>query len=141
MGLLVRHFLDAHARRLDRPPLSLTSDAMRCLEQHDWPGNVRELEGVLLRAAVAAAGNAPLGARDLEPFLLASRREPLFREEALEGRSLDELRRELERAYLTRLYRRVRGDLQKMMEVLGVKRSYLYTWLRKVGIDIRTLRK
>jgi DNA-binding NtrC family response regulator len=106
---------------------------------------VRELEGVLLRALTVLSPGEDIGARDLES-LLAPRRgaqakeEPFLSDERLRGRSLDELRGELERAYLAHLYRETGGDLGAMMKKLGVKRAYLYRWLRKVGLDIRNLR-
>ena len=51
-----------------------------------------------------------------------------------------ELRRELDRSFLLRLFRQTGGDIREMGRALGVRRSNLYTWLRKVGIDIRELR-
>ena len=145
--LLARHLLEKHAQRLERPVPALREEAVRLLSAHDWPGNVRELEAVLLRALVTLSRPETLGAGDLEPFLAAaagarrSAREPLFDEKLLEGRRLEDLKRELERAYLLRLFRKVRGDLRKMMAALGVKQSHLYSWLKKAGIDVRALRE
>jgi DNA-binding NtrC family response regulator/tetratricopeptide (TPR) repeat protein len=139
--LLARHLLAEHARRIDRAAPALAAGALRLLERHDWPGNVRELEAVLLRAVLARSPGEEIGARDIEPLLRPREARRLFDEEALEGRTLGDLRAELERTYLTRLFRTSGGDLEKMMAALGVKRSYLYTWMGKLGIDIRELRR
>ncbi len=151
VALLARHAIEKHSQRLGRPAPALREDARKLLEAQAWPGNVRELETVLLRALVSLSGPEPLGAGSLAPFLSAARGpesedsepagESLFNEKLLEGRSIDELHAELERAYLTSLFRRAKGDLSSMAEALGVKLSGLYTRLKKAGIKIRALRK
>ena len=55
-------------------------------------------------------------------------------------RDLKELREDLERAYLGRLFREVEGDLDEMMRQLGIGRTRLYTWLRNLGLDVRRMR-
>ena len=107
---------------------------------------MRELEAVPLRAMVALSRAETLRAADLESHLSAPGEEPRpaagtrFPEDLFEGRGLEELKLELERAYLQRLYRKLKGDLRKMMTALGVRQSHLYAWFRKVGIDICELR-
>jgi DNA-binding NtrC family response regulator len=65
----------------------------------------------------------------------------LFPESVLAGRDLKDLRRELDRAYLQRLFRETRGSIPRMLGVLGIRRSYLYSWLRSVGLDVQEMRK
>ncbi len=155
---LARHLLEKHGRRLDRPVPAMRSDALELLESEHWPGNVRELEVILLRALVSLSFPEVLDARDLEPFLpdhgkslsisrsTTPAKEPipakkrLFDEGLFKDHGLEELKVELERAYLVRTFREVRGDLRKMMKILGVKKSYLYSWIKRVGLDIRALR-
>ena len=57
------------------------------------------------------------------------------------GRDLKLLRKELDRAYLTRFFRDTAGDIGKMAAALEVKASRLYAWLRETGIDIKSLRR
>ena len=142
--LLAQHFLELHARQLERPAPALEESAVRALIQAPWPGNVRELESVLLQALITLGRGESLGAATLRPFLRedsAASEIGIFREDQIEGRGLDELKRELERAYMIRLFRDVQGDLGKMMKTLEVKQSYFYTWLRRLKIDVRGLRK
>jgi DNA-binding NtrC family response regulator/tetratricopeptide (TPR) repeat protein len=136
---LSRHFLEKHASRADRPVPALETDALLLLQRHGWLGNVRELETVLLRALISASQADSLGARDLEPLLGAARR-PAFPGDLLD-RGLEEWKADLEREYLSRLFRRERGDLRAIMAKLGVKRTKLYAWIRALGLDPRELRR
>jgi DNA-binding NtrC family response regulator len=112
---------------------------------------VRELEGVLLRALVTLSptrsGAAEIGAAAVEPFLDrpatagTPTSSPLFPEELFAGRSYEDVQREVERAYLTSLFRKLGGDLRKMMQALGTKQANLYHRLRRAGIDVRKLRR
>jgi two-component system nitrogen regulation response regulator GlnG len=54
--LLANYFLQKFAEREQRPPRSISPEALAVLEAHDWPGNVRELENALRRALVVAKG-------------------------------------------------------------------------------------
>ena len=136
--LLARRFLELHAERTERPVPSLDDDAVRLLERHDWPGNVRELETVLLRAFLEVSPGAAIGLREVAPLLESSSRHAP-RASLLE-RDLDELRRDLERTYLLQLHAATGGDLEAMMAKLKVRRTKLYAWMRRLGIDVRKLR-
>jgi DNA-binding NtrC family response regulator len=137
---LALHFIDRHAGRLSVEAPGLTAEARELLERQPWPGNARQLEGILLRAMLCRSGKGPLGVRELEP-LLAGEEDPLFRDDLVERFDLPELKTALERHYLTRVFIRCRGDARRMMEQLGIKRTRLYTWLLRLGIDVRELRR
>ncbi|MBI4586924.1 MAG: sigma 54-interacting transcriptional regulator [Planctomycetes bacterium] len=138
---LVEHFIGLHSKRLERPEIRLTPAALEFLKGYDWPGNVRELEMLILRLLVTASGGAALGVEAVKPLLPSPQPAPLFDEDRLAGKDLKELRRELERAYLLRLFKDTGGDLEKMMARLQVKRANLYHWLQRVGLSIKELRK
>jgi formate hydrogenlyase transcriptional activator len=55
--MLVRHFVDKYARRMDRAIDRISSRAMEALSSYLWPGNVRELQNVVERAVVLCAGD------------------------------------------------------------------------------------
>ncbi len=63
LPLLAGHLLDKIVRRLGRPKLVLSAEALERLATHDFPGNVRELENLLERAVVlgGAAPGEPIG--------------------------------------------------------------------------------
>jgi len=71
--LLAEYFLQKIANHKHRPPLKLSTEAMRVLEAYPWPGNVRELENTIQRAAVLTTADVllpkdiPLGIPLSEP--------------------------------------------------------------------------
>ena len=153
IGPLARHFIEEHSLRLERPAPTLTEDALALLERQAWPGNVRELETAVLRALIGASRRSPvdiidakalaplLEARDAQPGAPAAARDGFFDPDRLAGRSLDDLKRDLERTYIRRAFADVGGDLKKLGKRLGLRRSRLYTLLRKLGLDVRRLRE
>jgi sigma-54 dependent transcriptional regulator len=54
---LARHFLDEHAQRLGRGPVTLDAMARERLVDHRWPGNIRELENVIQHALLVSSGD------------------------------------------------------------------------------------
>ena len=54
--LLAGHFLQLYARRLGRPQLRLSEDAIDTLRDYPWPGNIRELENTLHNAVLLSTG-------------------------------------------------------------------------------------
>lgn len=56
--LLAEHFLTLYARRLGRPQLRLSAEALATLMDYPWPGNIRELENTLHNAVLLS--KAPL---------------------------------------------------------------------------------
>jgi DNA-binding NtrC family response regulator len=138
---LARRLLDVHARRFKLPaPPPLADAALELLAGHDWPGNVRELESVLVRLLLAGTARGDQ-AGTVAALLPAARRPAVFDEGAIAGRKIRDLHRELDRVYLARLFRDSRGDLDAMAGTLGIKVSNLYHWLKRVGLDIRGLRR
>lgn len=74
--LLVGYFLKKLSASHGGRRKSISSDALRVLEEHDWPGNVRELENILQRALVVAKGEAIL-ISDLPPEVLGKKTLPV----------------------------------------------------------------
>jgi two-component system NtrC family response regulator len=66
MPLLVDFFIDRFARKLQRPGLSITREALRLLMTLPWEGNVRELENTIERAAILCDNNC-IDAGDVQP--------------------------------------------------------------------------
>jgi len=53
---LAEYFLKRVCEEAGRPPMPVTTEAMRLLLQYHWPGNVRQLEAVLHRAVLLSGG-------------------------------------------------------------------------------------
>ena len=54
--MLADHFIQKHAARNGRKPVSVASDAMELMCHYNWRGNVRELENVIERALLLCGG-------------------------------------------------------------------------------------
>jgi formate hydrogenlyase transcriptional activator len=68
IALLVRHFVDFCAKRMNKQVEHVPTEAMEILLNYQWPGNVRELQNFIERAVILSPGNilcAPLA--ELKP--------------------------------------------------------------------------
>ena len=69
--LLVAHFTDKYARRMDKRISRIPVETMDALKRYHWPGNVRELQNFIERATILTSGSdssgATLGAAASEP--------------------------------------------------------------------------
>jgi len=54
--LLVRHFVQHFARRMNRVIETVPSETMSALTQYQWPGNIRELQNLIERAVILSPG-------------------------------------------------------------------------------------
>ena len=54
---LVAHFNETLAPRMGVPPIEVSDDEMRYLQQYAWPGNVRELRNLIERSLIVGALN------------------------------------------------------------------------------------
>ena len=124
--LLVAHFTDRYARRMDKRISKIPAETMNALKRYHWPGNVRELQNFIERATILSSGsvlNAPLAE------LRQTRREPPRKMQTLA---------ESEREQIIRALREARGVLGGpggAAERLGLKRTTLLYRLRKLGIN------
>ena len=63
IALLVRHFVDHSAKRMNREVEHVPAKAMEVLTSYSWPGNVRELQNFIERSVILSPGKvlcAPL---------------------------------------------------------------------------------
>jgi len=52
--LLVRHFAQQYARRMNKEIANISSETMSALCRYSWPGNIRELQNVVERAVIVS---------------------------------------------------------------------------------------
>lgn len=116
--LLANHFVQRHARRLGKAPLTLSRGALEVLLRHDFPGNVRELENAL-EAALALCQGDRLGAEDVRLALGA----------ADTGFGGSERLEDVVRTHVLRTLARCQGNRAATARELGVDRSTLYRML------------
>ena len=125
--LLVRHFAQQCARRMNRAIDTIPSETMEALVRHPWPGNIRELQNVIERSVILSPGpvlHVPIAA-------LGSHCIP--DEEETRSETLKEAEREHIISILKETKWVVAGP-QGAAARLGMKRSTLQFQMKRLGI-------
>ena len=123
--LLVAHFTDKYARRMDKRISRIPAETMDALKRYHWPGNVRELQNFIERATILTSGStlqAPLSE------LRQASREVQRRSHTLAEIERDQIIRALRESQW------VLGGPGGAAERLGLKRTTLFYKMRKLGI-------
>ncbi|MBI3988432.1 MAG: sigma 54-interacting transcriptional regulator [candidate division NC10 bacterium] len=127
ISLLAKTFLAHYARKYEKAVRGLNQEAFGLLLRYPWPGNVRELEHTIERAVLLSEGPI-LGPEDLGLDLLAVGLEDSAEDE---GMTLSELERE----YIKRVLRKVRGHKGRAAKILGINRKTLLEKRKRYGLD------
>ena len=123
--LLVNHFVQRFARRMNRTIETIPAETMAVLTRYPWPGNIRELQNLIERAVILSHGpvlQVPL--QDLDNCT-ALRRD---KDQTLEA---------AERAHILAILKETRWLLAGPRGAavrLGMNRSTLQFRLKKLGI-------
>jgi formate hydrogenlyase transcriptional activator len=127
--ILVRHYVDKYARRMNRRIETIPSHAMEVFANYPWPGNVRELQNFIERAVILSPGSVlrpPL--TELKQSSLPSPNSKLSTaEEAERERVLQAIRAS----------NWVVGGPNGAAARLGMKRTTLAYRIRKLNISVR----
>src|SRR5271169_4036705 len=127
--ILVRHYVDKYARRMNRRIETIPSHAMEVFANYSWPGNVRELQNFIERAVILSPGSVlrpPL--TELKQSSLPSAKSNLSTaEEAERDRVLQAIRAS----------NWVIGGPNGAAARLGMKRTTLAYRIRKLNISVR----
>jgi formate hydrogenlyase transcriptional activator len=124
--LLVRHFVQHYARRINRVIDTIPSEAMNALMQYHWPGNIRELQNVIERAVILSKG----------PVLnvtLSDLPKPSGADRLNEVKTLEELERRHILDVLDATRWVIAGN-KGAAAILGLKRTTLQARMEKLGI-------
>jgi len=123
--LLVRYFVDMHARKLNRRIETIPDEVMRALWEWDWPGNIRELENFIERAVILSKGpglRAPLSELEIPGGITVEMNSNL---------------ENADREHILRVLRQAKGAIggpNGAAVRLGLKRTTLNSKLKKLGI-------
>jgi len=127
--VLVEHFVQKFARRMNRSITSIPKKTMDALKAWEWPGNVRELENFVERSVILTQGS-----------VLASPLTELKLNSPLQ-KSADESLEAAERDHILRALRECHGQIggpRGAAVRLGLKRTTLQSKLKHLGIDPRS---
>src|SRR5215470_1478408 len=129
IAILVRHFVNEYARRMNRYIETIPPHAIEALMSYSWPGNVRELQNFIERSVILSPGSVlrpPIGE---------------LREEAVQTSSAElSTLEEIEREHVLRAIREshwVLGGPHGAAARLGMKRTTLAYRIRKLNIPLR----
>jgi formate hydrogenlyase transcriptional activator len=127
--LLVEHFVQKCARRMNKSITSIPKRTVDALMGWEWPGNVRELENFIERSVILTQGSvleSPLS--ELRPVT------------ATEEEVVDESLGKAEREHILRALRESHGQIGGRRGAamrLGLKRTTLQSKLKQLGINPR----
>jgi DNA-binding NtrC family response regulator len=151
---LAQVFLQRFCTKMNKPIMTIQSEAYDALLHYSWPGNVRQLQNVIERAVVLTQGSmltprslpqevlhnapheiAPTMTSPLPNFSLT--RVPQDGSGKLlvtHSQSLNLADRE--KSALLAALEQSRGNKKKAAELLGIHRPTLYTKLKKFGLEV-----
>jgi DNA-binding NtrC family response regulator len=158
---LAQVFLQRFCSKMNKPVMTIQSEAYDALLRYTWPGNVRQLQNVIERAVVLTQGSMitprslphevlhnvphevapahPANGSPLPSFSLNGNASGLIdgtmpRNFVTQSQSLNLADRE--KAALLAALEQSRGNKKKAAELLGIHRPTLYTKLKKFGLEV-----
>ena len=140
--LLVRHFTEQCARRMNKKIETISSETLKQMRQYHWPGNIRELQNVIERAVILARSpvlNVPLGEIQSRPSLASvnGNGNGDAQSEFSGGKDIRDVLEETERKHILNVLSQtnwvVAGPNGAAIR-LGMKRSTLQLRMRKLGL-------
>jgi DNA-binding NtrC family response regulator len=136
--LLIRYFLQLHARRKAKRALRVESSAMGALERYSWPGNVREMENLMERLVVLS-DDGVIRIGDLPGYIIhhnSVSQHDKSTEVSLpsEGLDLDGVLEKIENGFIEKALQRARGNKTMAAKLLKLNRTTFIERLRKKGM-------
>jgi len=126
--LLVRHYVDKYAERMNKRIETISDETMAALCHYSWPGNIRELQNFIERAVILTSGKvlqAPIEELKSSAPIASTTSETL---------------QDLEREHILRVLREtgVIGGPKGAAARLGLKRTTLLSRMQRLGISRST---
>jgi transcriptional regulator with PAS, ATPase and Fis domain len=118
---LARFFLSCFEKKYRKPPLKISSQAMRKLSDYSWPGNVRELQHTIEKAVILSDS----GTLNPGDFVFKSSAKPAANLLRFE---------DMEKYMIESALDRHKGKHNAVAHQLGISRQTLYNKIRKYGL-------
>jgi len=132
--LLLSWFMADLAGRLNRKPLTFSSETLTVLKQYSWPGNVRELRNLVERLLILSSG--PMVKPSDLPLLPGTRSSSTEDATFLDCSDFQEFKARSEGAFLQQKLKENMYNVSRTAEALGMQRSNLYKKISKY--ELRT---
>ncbi len=122
--LLVEHYLRIHAKKYEKPYLSVNKETIKKLTSYHWPGNVRELAHAVERAVIMTNETS------LQPddFLFSNK----SKQQLMPNDNIT--MEEMEKTTIINALDKHNGNLTQAAKTLALGRSTLYRKMEKYGI-------
>ncbi len=136
--ILARHFVEKYSREMNKEIVTLSSYALRFLNEYSFPGNVRELENLIERSVALTSTNIILP-ESLTISMHKRRRwiegvgdRRFDLEDVAQGVDLDEILQTIESAYLKKAMDIAGGSKKQAADYLNLSlRSFRYRLSKK----------
>ena len=115
----------------ERPDVRLTPAAAQTILTHDWPLNIRQLEQALSGALALSGSNSIERAHLPEAVLESAEPQPARDLDPSEAKHREEL---------IHLLGQHEGNITAVAKALGKGRTQIIRWIKRYGIDIKSLR-
>jgi DNA-binding NtrC family response regulator len=136
--VLMQHFIEEYARRLNREPLPISEPLLNACLRYSWPGNARELENIVKRYLILRDEKKILSQLDPEgPYVRCCSKNP-FPIDTAEPSDLKTLTRGLkqqaERQAIARTLEYVNGSRKEAARLLNISSRALLYKMREYGL-------
>ena len=136
--VLANIFLKRYCQRLGRGAMTITAEAMQCLQTYRWPGNIRELEHLVERL-IATTETDAIHVQHLPLDYVLSEaayvQNALGEKDDASGGLLKTALSGVERKLIEQSIARAQGSKTKAAKYLGVSLSTLRSKLERLGIE------
>jgi formate hydrogenlyase transcriptional activator len=141
--LLVRHFTEQCALRMNKKIETISSETLKQMRQYHWPGNIRELQNVIERAVILSTGpvlNVPLSEiQSLQPLAVVNKNgSPDKNSQSSSGKDIRNVLEQTERKHILDVLSEtnwVVAGPNGAATRLGMKRSTLQLRMRRLGLS------
>ena len=133
--LLVQHFLQKFCAELERPVMTVSQAALRCLMAFGWPGNVRQLENAMERAVALSGGRTQVELSDLPSDIQRATADDAMAGSVVlpeGGLDFEQFMTGIEREVIRRALERTNGNKAAAAQVLNLKRTTLVEKLKRL---------
>jgi transcriptional regulator with GAF, ATPase, and Fis domain len=135
--LLAEHFLERMEKMEN--PVKLSPQSLQILTAYSWPGNIRELQNILERAAVLT-DTGMIDPPHLAVHINGDLPAQVLQHPESAQSSIDERLEEIEKGLIIEALSRSGGVQVKAAEILGINQRSLWHRIKKLGVDVETLK-
>lgn len=132
--LLVAHFLEKFAKKLNQPTKRFTPPVLDLLMQYNWPGNVRELENEIERALTLAGEDNEIKVGYLSEKITGPGEHVMAAN--IDGMTLQKVTEQMERQMVSKALRETGGNRSQAARNLGLTRQGLLNKIARYNIEM-----